>query len=173
MDSFAPSTHSTHSLDSLVPTSDFPLLTSHFSLRTSHFALRASRLLLLTSRFALLTSRFSFPTVLELSCPLATPSSLPPVVSFPGLAECAKRLNNNDNNNNNSNNNSPGHGPIGVLDLLQGCVWKVPRPRKVGGPGLSAAKVVGLIPPLSPPNLWQGHGAGICDGSCRRIHDPP
>ena len=56
------------------------------------------------------------------------------------------------------NNNSPGQRPIGVLDLLQGCVWKVPRPREVGAPGPSAAKVGG---PLSGPpriNLPQCHG---------------
>ena len=56
--SIAPSTHSTHSLDSLVPTSDFSLLTSHFSLRTSHFALLASQFPLLTSPFSRLTSLF-------------------------------------------------------------------------------------------------------------------
>ena len=39
------------------------------------------------------------------------------------------------------NNNSPGQRPIGVLDPLQGCVWNVPRPRKVGTPGPSAAEV--------------------------------
>ena len=55
------------------------------------------------------------------------------------------KLNNKNNNINNDDdtinekkkqnqNNSPGHGPIGVLDLLQGCVLNVPRPRKVGRP---------------------------------------
>ena len=53
---------------------------------------------------------------------------------------------------------SPGHGPIGVLDPPLGCVWKVPRPRKVGAPGPSAAKVGGKRSPPPPLNLWQGHG---------------
>ena len=56
--------------------------------------------------------------------------------------------------------NSPGQRPIGVLDLRYspGSFWNVPRPRKVGGPGPSAAKV-GPRPSRQPPvNLRQGHG---------------
>ena len=74
--------------------------------------------------------------------------------------------NNNDNNNdddninnhNDENNNSPGLRPIGVLDPLQGCVWNVPRPRKVGGPGPSAAEVGALWSTLPRVNLPQCHG---------------
>ena len=57
-----------------------------------------------------------------------------------------------------NNDNSPGHGPIGVLDLSQGCVLNVPRPRKVGAPGPSAAKVGSPRSGPPPPNLQQGHG---------------
>ena len=56
-------------------------------------------------------------------------------------------------------NNSPGQRPIGVLDPLLGCVWYVPRPRKVGGPGPSAAEVGPTLSPPPPINLRQGHGA--------------
>ena len=67
--------------------------------------------------------------------------------------------NNNHNHNNNDNNhNSPGHGPIGVLDPSLGCVLKVPRPRKVGGPGPSAAKVGPTRSRQPRVNLRQGHG---------------
>ena len=57
-------------------------------------------------------------------------------------------------------NNSPGHGPIGVLDLgySLGSFWNVPRPRKVGGPGASVAKVGRHTPRQPPLNLRQGHG---------------
>ena len=55
-------------------------------------------------------------------------------------------------------NNSPGHGPIGVLDPSLGCVLKVPRPRKVGAPGPSAAKVGATLLDLPPANRCQGHG---------------
>ena len=78
--------------------------------------------------------------------------------------------NNNDHKNGHNNNNnsydkkqkcntiSPGHGPIGVLDPSLGCVWKVPRPRKVGGPGLAAANIGATR--SSPPRAYlrQGHG---------------
>ena len=62
--------------------------------------------------------------------------------------------------NNKNNNNSPGHGPIGVLGIgyRSGSFWNVPRPRKVGGPGPSAAKVAPNPSPLLPANLRQGHG---------------
>ena len=60
--------------------------------------------------------------------------------------------------NKNNNRNSPGHGAIGVLDLSQGCVLNVPRPRKVGAPGPSAAKVGAKRSPPPPVNLRQGHG---------------
>ena len=49
--------------------------------------------------------------------------------------------NDNDNDNNDNNDNSPGHWPIGALDILQGCVLNVPRPRQAGAPGPSAAKI--------------------------------
>ena len=39
-----------------------------------------------------------------------------------------------------------------------GCVWKVPRPRKVGGPGPSAAEVRGEWSGWIPANLPQCHG---------------
>ena len=54
---------------------------------------------------------------------------------------------------------SPGQRPIGVLDPPQGCVWKVPRPRKVGGPGPSAAEVGPTRSRPPPANLPQCHGA--------------
>ena len=54
--------------------------------------------------------------------------------------------------------NSPGHGPIGVLDPSLGCVLKVPRPRKVGAPGPSAAKVGATRSRQPRANLPQGHG---------------
>ena len=47
---------------------------------------------------------------------------------------------------------------IGVLDLLQGCVLNVPRPRKVGAPGPSAAKVGSERSGPPRVNLRQGHG---------------
>ena len=62
---------------------------------------------------------------------------------------------------NNIIQNSPGQRPIGVLDLFEivvRCVWKVPRPRKVGAPGPSAAKLGSERSPPPPINLPQGHG---------------
>ena len=53
---------------------------------------------------------------------------------------------------------SPGLRPIGVLDPLQGCVWNVPRPRKVGAPGPSAAEVGSLRSGWIPANLPGSHG---------------
>ena len=73
--------------------------------------------------------------------------------------------NNNNNNNNNDNyDNSPGQRPIGVLDLRYspGSFWNVPRPRKVGAPGPTAAKAGPTRSRQPPPNLRQGHGDFIC-----------
>ena len=57
---------------------------------------------------------------------------------------------------------------------MQGCVWKVPRPREVGAPRPSAAKVgatrSGRIPPPSVSGPWRLH---MRDGFLRRNHDPP
>ena len=54
------------------------------------------------------------------------------------------------------------NGPHALLrafrHLLQGCVWKVPRPRKVGAPGPSAAKVGPKRSPQPRINRCQGHG---------------
>ncbi|MDA8609508.1 hypothetical protein N9L19_01180 [bacterium] len=69
--------------------------------------------------------------------------------------------NNNDNDNNNkNNNNSPGQRPIGVLDPPPrlGVCFEVPRPRKVGAPGPSAAEVGPTRSPPPPLNRCQGHG---------------
>ena len=60
--------------------------------------------------------------------------------------------------------NSPGHGPIGVLDLVyrpRPCCY-VPRPRKVAAPGRSAAKVSGKPSGWMRVNRCQGHGDCIC-----------
>ena len=57
--------------------------------------------------------------------------------------------------------NSPGQRPLGVSDPVQGCVWKVPRPRKVGAPGPSAAKLGVERSPWCPPSLPQGHGGQV------------
>ena len=56
--------------------------------------------------------------------------------------------------------NSPGQRPIGVLDLVYspGSFWNVPRPRKVGAPGPSAAEVGPTLSPQPRINLPQGHG---------------
>ena len=56
--------------------------------------------------------------------------------------------------------NSPGQRPIGVLDLeiCPGRSLFVSRPRKVGAPGPSAAKVGSVRSPLPPINRCQGHG---------------
>ena len=63
------------------------------------------------------------------------------------------------NNMNNTNNiNSPGHVPIGVLDPSQGCVWNVPRPREVGAPGPTAAKLGSERSRQPWANRCQGHG---------------
>ena len=63
------------------------------------------------------------------------------------------------NSNSSSSDNSPGQRPIGVLDLLQGCVCFVPRPRKVGAPGSPAAEVGPERSRQPRVNLRQGHGA--------------
>ena len=51
-----------------------------------------------------------------------------------------------------------------MLDPEQGCVWNVPRPRKVGAPGPSPAKLGGPRLPLRPLNLPQSHGDHLFAG---------
>ena len=47
---------------------------------------------------------------------------------------------------------------MGVLDLVRGCAFDVPRPRKVGAQGSPAAKVGSPRSRPPPANLRQGHG---------------
>ena len=82
----------------------------------------------------------------------------------------------NTNNEKNNNINSPGHGPIGVLDLRQFpwslcCCFQTAqrgRPRALGGQ--SRWQVVGLDPHQSPSGPWR---PVICEGFFRRNQKTP
>ena len=79
-----------------------------FCLLSSLFSLLSSLLSLLSSLFSLLSSLFSLllaVVVLRGLDPMSRVIHSIHFLTIPGPAECAKRL------------NSPGHGPIGVLDL--------------------------------------------------------